>query len=92
MRGRIETEIPTLCRDSMPGSAVGCESRQESRQSVGIRATMRGEKRNPATFPAELARSVTGRPPEYVALAADLKENGCIKNEDIRNILRVSVR
>jgi len=32
------------------------------------------------------------KPPEYVALEAVLKENGFIKNEDIRKILRVSVR
>jgi ATP-dependent DNA helicase RecG len=32
------------------------------------------------------------KPPEYVALEAGLKENGFIKNEDIRKILKVSVR
>jgi len=32
------------------------------------------------------------KPPEYVALEAVLKQNGFIKNEDIRKILRISVR
>ena len=32
------------------------------------------------------------KPPEYVALEAVLKENSFIKNEDIRKILKVSVR
>jgi len=44
----------------------------------------------------ELLSVVSGataeKPPEYVALEAVLKENGFIKNEDIRKILRVSVR
>lgn len=34
----------------------------------------------------------TEKPPEYVALEAVLKENGFIKNKDIRKILRVPVR
>ena len=44
----------------------------------------------------ELLSVVSGataeKPPEYVALEVVLKENGFIKNEDIRKILRVSVR